>query len=182
VVDAGYYDNFGIGVAASWLFNNLDWLREHTGGVVVIQVRDGVSEAGRKREAVKDPFPSLPARGLHWLTTPPAALWNSLTAANTFRNDNLLHLLEDTFVANGFPKGYFATVAFELDAPEGVALNFTLLDDEVRAIEAAADESTPGGERFRRRVESLLNWWHARLAAPGAALTLAEVDRESPRE
>jgi predicted acylesterase/phospholipase RssA len=181
VVDAGYYDNFGIGVAASWLFNHLDWVREHTSGVVVIQVRDGVSEAGRKREAVTDRFPSLPARGLHWLTTPPAALWNSLNAANTFRNDNLLHLLEDTFVANGFPKGFFATVAFELDGPEGVALNFTLVDEEVRAIEAAADEGTPGGERFRRRADALLNWWHARLAAPAAPVTLAQVERQAPR-
>ena len=52
-----------------------------------------------------------------------------------------------------------------------MALNFSLTDDEARAIQMAA-----AGEMFDTRVESLLNWWHARLAAPKAAMTLAQVD------
>jgi hypothetical protein len=171
VVDAGYYDNFGIGIAASWVFNHVDWIEANTSGVVVIQVRDGVSEAGRKREEVTDSFPSLVDRGLQWLTTPPAGLWNSRQTANAFRNDNLLHLLEDFFLARGLPRGFFATVAFELSAGDDVALNFSLTDAEVRAIEMAA-----AGETFGIRVESLLNWWHGRLAAPKGAMTLAQVD------
>ena len=77
VVDAGYYDNYGIGIAASWMFNHIDWIRENTSGVVVIQVRDGLSEAERKREGVFDSFPTLIDRGLEWLTTPPTGLWNA---------------------------------------------------------------------------------------------------------
>ena len=105
VVDAGYYDNFGIGIAASWVFNHMEWIEANTSGVVVIQVRDGVSEAGRKREEVTDSFPSLVKRGLQWLTTPPAGLWTSRMTSNAFRNDNMLHLLEDFFLARGTPAG-----------------------------------------------------------------------------
>ncbi len=172
VVDAGYYDNFGIGIAASWIFNHMDWIEKNTSGVVVIQVRDGSSEAERKREVVTDPFPSLVERGLHWLTTPPTGLWNSRMAANAFQNDSLLHLLEDFFIARGLPRGYFATVAFELSGADSVALNFSLTDDEVQAIQAAAES-----EQFNKRADSLLNWWHARLASPMAAMSLPDLDQ-----
>jgi hypothetical protein len=172
VVDAGYYDNFGIGIAASWLFNHMDWIRENTSGVVVIQIRDGMSEAGRKREEVFDSFPPLVDRGLQWLTTPPDGLWNSRTASNTFRNDNLLHLLNEFFTAQGFPRGFFSTVAFEFSGGEDVALNFTLAPEEIQAIEAAIEKDS-----FKDRADSLLNWWYSRLDAPSKPLTLAEVDR-----
>jgi hypothetical protein len=172
VVDAGYYDNFGIGIAASWLFNHLDWIRENTSGVVVIQVRDGVSEGGRKREEVTDSFPPLMARGLHWLTTPMSGLWNSRMAANAFQNDSLLHLLEDFFLAQGLPPSFFATVAFELKVGDGVALNFSLSPDEARAINEATDD-----EKFNARADALVNWWHARIANPEGKLSLAAVNR-----
>jgi hypothetical protein len=172
VVDAGYYDNFGIGIAASWLFNHMDWIRENTSGVVVIQIRDGMSEAGRKREEVFDSFPPLVDRGLQWLTTPPDGLWNSRTASNTFRNDNLLHLLNEFFTAQGFPRGFFSTVAFEFSGGDDVALNFTLAPEEIQAIEASIEKDS-----FKDRADSLLNWWYSRLDAPAKPLTLAEVDR-----
>jgi predicted acylesterase/phospholipase RssA len=172
VVDAGYYDNFGVGIAASWLFNHMKWIRDNTSGVVVIQVRDGVSEAGRKREEVFDSFPSLLDRGMQWLTTPPDGLWNSRITSNSFRNDNLLHLLNEFFMAQGFPRGFFATVAFELSDSYDVALNFTLATEEIKAIEAAIDQ-----DAFKDRAESLLNWWHSRLQSPELPLTLAELDR-----
>ena len=177
VVDAGYYDNFGVGIVASWLFNHLEWVKEHTSGVVVVQIRDGVSEAGRKREEVLDSFPSLAGRGLQWLTTPPAGLWSSRMAANAFRNDNLLHLLDDFFLAKGFPRGFFATVAFELEAGDDVALNFTLSEPEVAAIKRAVEK--PG---YKHRAEALVNWFHARLGAPTATLSLTDVDATSTQK
>jgi hypothetical protein len=171
VVDAGYYDNYGVGIVASWLFNHVDWVKEHVSGVVIVQIRDGVSEGSRKREVVPDSFPPLAYRGLQWLTTPMAGLWSSWMAANAFRNDNLLHLLNDFFVAKGFPTGFFATVAFELGAGEDVALNFTLSENEIGAIKRAIAEPA-----YVKRADSLVNWWHARLAAPEAPVSLTELD------
>jgi predicted acylesterase/phospholipase RssA len=172
VVDAGYYDNFGIGIASSWLFNHMEWIRQNTSGVVVIQIRDGMSEAGRKREEVTDSFPPLLERGLQWLTSPPEGLWEARTASNTFRNDNLLHLLNDFFMARGFPRGFFSTVAFEFSGGDDVALNFTLASDEIKEVQTAVDN-----ELFARRADALLNWWHMRMRSPNAPLTLQEVEQ-----
>jgi hypothetical protein len=171
VVDAGYYDNFGINIAASWIFNHMEWIEKNTSGVVVIQIRDGVSEKERKREEAHDGFPSLVSRGLHWLTTPPTGLWHSRMASNAFRNDNLLHLLNDFFLARKLPRGFFSTVAFEFGGGDEVALNFTLTDAEIHAIEKAI-----AAEAFTDRADALLNWWHARLKSPQGSLSLAEVN------
>src|SRR5690348_15616845 len=43
VVDAGYYDNYGIQVASAWLQMNREWLVENTSGVLLVQIRDGLS-------------------------------------------------------------------------------------------------------------------------------------------
>lgn len=178
VVDAGYYDNFGVGIVASWLFNHMDWVKQNTAGVVVVQIRDGVSEKDRKREEVRDSFPSLVDRGMQWLSSPADGLWSARQAANAFRNDNLLHLLNDFFLANNFPQGFFATVAFEFDYGDDVTLNLTLTDDEVHRIERAVE-----GGAFTRRAEALVNWWHTRLASPEAPLTLPDIpDQPDPNE
>ena len=166
---------YGVGIVASWLFNHMDWVRANTSGVVIVQVRDGVSEKERKREAVHDGFPSLVDRGLQWLSTPLDGLWSARQASNAFRNDNLLHLLDDFFIAKGFPRGFFATVAFELTAGDDVALNFTLSASEITAIRDAVKKPA-----FTERADALVNWWHARLATPNRPLSLPEIEDKTP--
>ncbi len=156
VVDAGYYDNYGVGIAASWLFNHAEWIRDNTSGVVVIQIRDGASGPSRRREAVTDSFPSIPAAGLHWLTSPASGLWSFRQAAHAFRNDNLLHLLDDVFGAGGSPPGFLSTIGFEFPQGDDVALNFTLTEGERETIHAAATQP-----EFRSQMSALLEWWHA---------------------
>jgi hypothetical protein len=155
VVDAGYYDNYGVGIAAAWLFNNLDWVRRHASKVVVIQIRDGVSEDDRRRETVSDTLPSVPRRGLDWLLSPPVGLYNFRTAATSFRNDNLLDLLARFFLAEKFPEEFFRTVAFEFAGGDDVALSFALTADECRRIDSVAEQNL----RVRGRIDALLKWW-----------------------
>jgi hypothetical protein len=173
VVDAGYYDNYGVGIAASWLFSHSEWIRKHTSGVVLIQIRDGVSGTTRRRELVPDSPPGILSAGLQWLTSPPSALWHFRQAAHTFRNDNLIHQLDayfrslppDTFRAaptdpterERFQREFFTTVTFELQQGDDVALNFALTEGERNTI--IRDAETPG---FRHQVASLLKWWSSR--------------------
>lgn len=172
VVDAGYYDNYGVSVAASWLFTHMDWVRENTSGVVLIQIRDGAGGADRRRETRTDAFPSLAGRGLQWLTSPPEGLWNFRTAAHAFRDDNLLHLLNEFFLAqrhptNGTPAfdhDFFATIGFEFQEGDIVALNFTLTDWERERIAAAVASAG-----FKGQLVALLDWWHRRLARARSA-------------
>ena len=39
VVDAGYYDNFGVNLTAAWIASHRKWITSHTSGVLVIQAR-----------------------------------------------------------------------------------------------------------------------------------------------
>src|SRR5262249_43403486 len=39
VVDAGYFDNYGVNVAALWLYRHREAVRRYTSGVVVVEVR-----------------------------------------------------------------------------------------------------------------------------------------------
>lgn len=49
VVDAGYWDDYGVNLATSWIEKNLRWLRDNTGGVMVVQIRDTQEELNTKR-------------------------------------------------------------------------------------------------------------------------------------
>ncbi|MGO9921581.1 MAG: hypothetical protein ACLQIB_43675, partial [Isosphaeraceae bacterium] len=39
VVDAAYYDSYGVNIAAAWLFRNSDWLVKNTSGIAIVQIR-----------------------------------------------------------------------------------------------------------------------------------------------
>ena len=39
VADSGFYDNYGMDVAAAWLFRNRCWLKANTSGVLLVQIR-----------------------------------------------------------------------------------------------------------------------------------------------
>lgn len=165
VVDAGYYDNFGIIVAASWVFNHLDWLLENASGVVLIQVRDGVSEKALCCEEVPDRPPSLIDRGMQWLTSPLEGGMSARTSSSSFRNDNLITLLNQCFLQGTFGPDYFKTVAFEFPR-DNVSLSFYLTETEKGEIDDRHIWSlTPPDSSatwLRPKVNLLLNWWHDR--------------------
>ena len=39
VVDAGYYDNYGVNLAASWVWSHRLWISRHASGVLLVQAR-----------------------------------------------------------------------------------------------------------------------------------------------
>ena len=162
VVDAGYYDNYGVGIAASWLANNLDWVRRETSGVVLIQIRDGASNLSRRREKVDDTFPDLFARGLQGLTSPPEGLWQTRVASSVYRNDNLLHIVTELLEAKGLPAGFFTTATFEFEAGQDVSLSWALTKTETDLINTGMGEIDP-------LVKSVVQWWHERLNSKDAS-------------
>lgn len=198
VVDAGYYDNFGVGVAAEWLFekDNMKWVRENCSGVVVIQIRDGVSEAARRDQTqgfAQCPSPNLLQRGLQWLTSPVEALYSFRAQATAYRNDNLLAMLSERFNRHETknPDGtlknpasaFFQTVAFEFAAGGDVSLNFTLTEEEKALIDLAADpgcklafptaasvmnaaEVRDSAQVVQDRITALIDWWRGRSCIP----------------
>lgn len=170
VVDGGYYDNYGVGVAASWLFNNLEWVGRTASRVAVVQVRDGLSAADRLLTRPTDGEPTGFGLGTEWLTTPPAGLYQARVSSNMLRNDNLLHLLHQRVRERFGDTLPFVTPAFELPAGGDVSLSYTLTEPEKELIDACL----PGGparpadpalakevDQLEERVTRFVDWFVA---------------------
>jgi hypothetical protein len=163
VVDAGYYDNYGIDVAACWLHENHDWIDKHTSGVLLVQIRDAVSQAARTDVRPEEKYGARPwwQRGLQEFTTPPEGAYSALMASMSFRNDEQLRMLSDRFTQNSQNKGRLTTVVIE--CPVQAELNWSLTQAESKAIRAGVaeqvtdkmrdilNEYNPAGEDLQRK-------------------------------
>jgi hypothetical protein len=93
VVDAGYYDNYGVGLAASWLFSrDTEPFVKNFDRVLIIQIRDGVTEAARQLRTAEPDGSTYFSRSLEEGTSPPEGLYNATFGSSSFRNDGLLEL------------------------------------------------------------------------------------------
>ncbi len=132
LVDAGYYDNYGVNTAIAWLTSNLDWLTDNTGGVILIQVR-----------AYPASVPAVQSSGLwyqfaesiKWLTTPLEAYTAARQRVMIDRNNDLVVGLRRAFLARlpGFP---FETA--ELECPESAPLSWYLTQKDRKKLERVA--------------------------------------------
>ncbi len=147
VVDAGYYDNYGVNLSALWLSKMSDWLQANTSGVLVVQVRDKVSQGARTeidfdRVAAGDSLldrlvwhggSKLLRPGLKALSTPLIGVANARQWTMAFRNDEQVDL-QDLLFDTQRGRDFFRTVVFE--CPVDVSLNWTLTTRE-KAVLAA---------------------------------------------
>lgn len=116
VVDSGYRDNYGVNLAADWIFQNREWLVHETSGVVVIQVRSGDPE---ERLKVREEVGPRLFKGFQLLTSVPEAAGHAFTTSAIFRNDQAVGLLGKLLnddAPGGGGKGFFTTVVFEVPA------------------------------------------------------------------
>jgi hypothetical protein len=136
VVDAGYYDNFGISVASAWIYENLQWIRQNTSGVVLIQIRDAVSKDSRQQvglEAQQDP-PSWLEQGTKEWTTPLLAGMSAREASMSFRNDEQIRDLDYMLNRNRPYADRFTTMVIE--CPVKASLSWSLTKVETEAIQS----------------------------------------------
>ena len=88
VVDAGYYDNYGIQVAASWIRRNHQWLARYTSGVLLVQIRDSSSVLDRLDVDDRRTWHLESAsRGFQFITSPIDAVAKARYTTASFRND-----------------------------------------------------------------------------------------------
>ena len=141
VVDAAYYDNYGVNLSALWMSKMSAWLRENTSGVLVVQVRDKVSQGARTeidfdRVATDDSSldrlvwhagSKLLRPGLQAVTTPLSGVTNARQWTMAFRNDEQVDL-QDLLFDDEQGRDFFRTVVFE--CPVDVSLSWKLTDRE----------------------------------------------------
>lgn len=126
VMDAGLRDNYGQESALRFLFAFKDWLKENTGGVILIQIRD------RKNGGWEHPFESRDVTEI--FTKPMLLLQFNWYKMQEFNQNNLISLSQDVF------DGKLSKLAFEY-VPEKenipAALNFHLTKREKQDIYAS---------------------------------------------
>jgi hypothetical protein len=125
VVDAGYYDNYGVDLAAQWIDKNREWLRGHTSGVLLVQIRAFSNEKQVRRLGADEAAGSLAGlvdRGLWFLTSPLSGISEARHAVTTFRNDEMIERVGRYFNGPGGPDpsgraegAFFSTVIFSCD-------------------------------------------------------------------
>ncbi len=152
VVDAAYYDAYGVNLAALWIHFYRDWLKKNTAGVVLIQIRD------QERTGDLQAPSKMPGwrRALSRFTTPIEGAIRARDATMSYRNDELVHIVSEDLRLEKDPD-FFRTFVFEFsaDAPFSWYLppeNRDLLKQEVARIDSA----------FAREAAALREWWTRR--------------------
>lgn len=109
VVDSGYYDNYGVDLAAAWMHKNAAWLRDNTSGVLLVRIRDAVTHPFDVH------YPGGPGPLHKWasaVSTPVEAILSAREATMSFRNDDKVSLLaKDARLLPG--TRFFVTEDFE---------------------------------------------------------------------
>ena len=90
-VDAGFRDNYGLGLATRFLHNFRDWVNTNTGGVIIVQIR-----CWEKIE----PISKSDAKGIIESLFTPANAVASLTTMQDYDQDSALALLADLLGKN----------------------------------------------------------------------------------
>ncbi len=90
-MDAGFRDNFGIMTAVRFVHTFKDWIRENTGGVVIVQVRCW--------EKI-DPIRESDSKGIVENLFAPFGAAARITAMQDYEQDNALSLLNDVLGEN----------------------------------------------------------------------------------
>ncbi len=144
VVDAGYYDNYGVDLAMMWLHSHREWVSACTSGVVLVQIRDHLGSGGRTRRQGE-----MGGGGVAGLTSPVEAVLRARESSMSFRNDALLHVLQDEL--NARSPCFFTTAIFEFG--ETAPLSWALTEHDKQQLQHAAD-----GVALKTQVDAVREW------------------------
>ncbi|MEO0387894.1 MAG: hypothetical protein AAF281_10240 [Pseudomonadota bacterium] len=155
VVDAGYYDNYGIDAAVAYLSREpiQKWLLENCSGVGLLEIRafpsPGLPEAGPK------PW----SRALQWLTTPMQAIFAARSSTMTFRNRQSFGRQRQIFGALSRDPDFLRQFRFEVNSQTSLSWYMPKEElDEMRTVLESHEISS--------RLAELRHWWQAPPPAP----------------
>jgi hypothetical protein len=147
VVDAGYYDNYGVDIATAWIRENAGWLEANTSGVLLLQIRDETTAA---TDVTAEPGPSRLHEWVSALSTPIEGFLAARSASMTFRNDQKVEVLAGDRRLHHAERFFVTeTIEFAQKAP----LEWYLNRESIDVLE------TPPSERL---FDSVAAWWATR--------------------
>ena len=156
VVDAGYFDNYGINVAAQWLYRHRRSVEELTSGVAILEIRAFPMEE-QKRSVELRPKDAL-GSAFSGLSTPAEALASVQSAGSFFRNDQQLGILDEEFNRRSARDDFFVRVPFE--CPYDAAMSWALTAwDRDRIIDCFADAAHAERAGVAGAIAGLKAWF-----------------------
>lgn len=168
-VDAGYYDEHGVNLAALWLLDHAELIRKRVPRVILIEIPDSLASLAKSGPCnARRPWIMS---GLWVLTTPLEGILSGRDAVSAYDNDELIEMLSATFNTPESPQR-FQSIAFEppyarpacgnCAAPEDeVALSWYIKPNDVRRLSEGMNS-----EVNRNKRATLREWWATRPAAP----------------
>ena len=147
VVDAGYYDNYGVDLAVAYLSQPRlrEWITKYCSGVALVELRAfpfPLPDPGR---------PGAFKRGFQWLTTPLEGLLIARGSTMRFHNRQSLRRLKDSYHEITGTK-FIRNVIFEVDAQ--ASLNWYLPGRELTEMRDALDH-----EVNTEATQRLIDFW-----------------------
>jgi len=185
VVDAGYYDNYGVDLASALIFAHRDWIAKNTAGVLLVQIRAFRNE--KQLKVLDQPILSeglvntasnvtnILARGIRWLTSPVTGLAEAREAVVHYRNDGQVDVLDHYFQDRiKSDPDFFKTVVFTCDTEirstdeqQVETLNWHLSEEEMAQIK----KNMTSRDQNQIRLKKMTAWWRQRGSSPRPAST-----------
>ena len=185
VVDAGYYDNYGVDLATALIFAHRDWIAKNTAGVLLVQIRAFRNE--KQLKVLDQPILSeglvntasnvtnILARGIRWLTSPVTGLAEARQSVMHYRNDGQIDVLDHYFRDHvKSDPDFFKTVVFTCDTEikstdeqQVETLNWHLSDEEMAQIK----KNMTSRDQNQIRLKKMTAWWRQRGNSPRPAST-----------
>jgi hypothetical protein len=169
MVDAGYYDEHGVSLAAAWLLRHSELIRESVDRVILIEVPDAL--AALKKSAPCNDRRSLLATGFSGFTTPVEGILSGRDALAAHGNDELIEVLAGALNTRDKPER-FVTVSFEPPYEKTTCGLCARPQDEVPlswSINTKDRERLLGGMSHPSNVDKrseLRRWWAPAVASP----------------
>jgi hypothetical protein len=160
VVDAGYYDNYGLNLVALWIWKHREDLKKYTSGVAIIEIRAfPLHKAGSQFGAIDPQTGTLEknAQSGDLFTDAAAAVSAPLEALFTargniayYRNTEWVEVLQKSFEDMG--PNFLYNGWFELTRP--ASLNWYLTSEEKKAIKKGYET-----KEVTDQVTKLRDWY-----------------------
>ena len=168
VVDAGYWDNYGVSVSVAWLARNFEQIAKNTSGVVLIQIRDVVQQP-ENVDASRPRKPGLPLAGFGEFVAPIVGAFRARDSIMILRNDNDVQQIAKAFAGKTNDSQFFTTVVFENPEPSPLSWSLT----EMQAANMLDHFEKHANDLPAKRARELKTWWLTPRRMPVSASTAA---------
>lgn len=136
VVDAGYYDNYGITTLTAYLNEPVikDWIEKNCAGAVIIEINAFPSQ--KPKDKPRHKMFAAVSRAFHFVSSPLKGAMSARSSAQKFRNDTMI---KET--VSQYNKGIFAEHLFMRrftfeNQSKDISLNWSLPHHEMAAMQA----------------------------------------------